>query len=100
MEGSCRSSGSEHSSTLMFTAHSSLCSTKLPNLPSNNGYVFALIYCIRSDPCYKPFLEGLLSRPGIIVICNSNNNDYNCSGNSNRWNRMQCNSNRKQSNSN
>ena len=39
-----------------------------------------------------------LSRPGVIVICNSN--DYNCSSNSNRWNRMQCNSNRKQSNSN
>ena len=28
-------------------------------------------------------------RPGVIVICNSN--DYNCS--SNRWNRMQCTSN-------
>ena len=30
------------------------------------------------------------SRPGVIVICNSN--DYNCLSNSNRWNRMQCNS--------
>ena len=37
-------------------------------------------------------------RPGVIVIYNSN--DYNCSSNSNRWNITQCNSNRKQSNSN
>ena len=37
-----------------------------------------------------------VSNTGVIVICNSN--DYNCSSNSNRWNRMQCN--RKQSNSN
>ena len=37
-------------------------------------------------------------RPGVIVICNSNSNDYSCSSNSDIWNRMQCNSNRKQSN--
>ena len=43
-------------------------------------------------------LKLLRIRPGVIVICNSS--DYNCSSNSNRWKRMQCNSNRKQSNSN
>ena len=35
----------------------------------------------------------VIDRPGVIVICNSNSNDYSCSSNSNRWNRMQCNSN-------
>ena len=43
-------------------------------------------------------LLWVFDRPRVIVICNSN--DYNCLSNSNRWNRMQCNSNRKQSNSN
>ena len=31
--------------------------------------------------------------PGVIVICNRNINDYNCSSNSNKWNRRQCNGN-------
>ena len=48
----------------------------------------------------KRLANDTMNRPGVIVICNNNSNDYNCSSNSNRWNKMQCNSNRKQSHSN